>query len=74
MIDLPLKEISAIVGKANLLLKPEALEPYSHDAAPLFKAMPAAVARVRTSIQISALMKLASRLEFPVVPRGQERD
>ncbi len=65
-----LLKLSGIVGEANLLVKPDAIEPYSHDEVAELHRAPEAVARPTTTAQVSAIMKLAQAERFPVTPRG----
>lgn len=64
-----LKELTKIVGSANLLTSPEELTVYSYDATRR-QALPWAVARPASSSEISKILTLANRELFPVVPRG----
>lgn len=65
-----LLKLSEIVGEENLLVKSDALEPYSHDEVAELHHVPEAVARATTTGQVSAIMKLAQAERFPVTPRG----
>jgi glycolate oxidase len=65
-----LLKLSEIVGEENLLVKTDALEPYSHDEVAELNHAPEAVARATTTAQVSAIMKLAQAEGFPVTPRG----
>ncbi len=64
-----IKELQSIVGPANLSTSPESLIAYSYDATRRESA-PWAVARPATAGEIAAILKLANRELFPVVPRG----
>ena len=64
-----LKALAAIVGPANLFTDPEELVAYSYDATRA-AALPAAVARPISAQEVSAILLLANRERFPVVPRG----
>ena len=64
-----LKELSSIVGSAYLSTSPEELLVYSYDATQR-EALPWAVARPASAQEISAILTLANREHFPVVPRG----
>jgi glycolate oxidase len=57
------------VGAANLFTDPEELTVYSYDATRA-AAFPAAVARPVSAQEISAILRLANKERFPVVPRG----
>ncbi len=62
--------ISDIVGSDNIITDPEFLEPYTHDEVASTDAGPEVVATVGTTEQISEIMKLAQKENFPVTPRG----
>jgi len=64
-----LKELKSIVGLAYISTSPEELVVYSYDATQR-ESLPWAVVRPRSSQEISAILKLANRERFPVVPRG----
>jgi len=64
-----IKELSSIVGPANLFTGPEELVAYSYDATRT-AALPAAVARPVTAREVSQILLLANRRRFPVIPRG----
>ncbi len=63
------RDLKNIVGTANLTASPEDLVAYSYDATRT-ESLPWAVARPADAGEISAVMKLANRERFPVVPRG----
>jgi glycolate oxidase len=67
-----LDEIRAIVGAKNVLTDPDMIQPYSHDEVtdPAYHHMPEAVAYVHSAEETSAIIKLANKYHFPVVPRG----
>ncbi|MGE5313371.1 MAG: FAD-binding oxidoreductase [Acidobacteriota bacterium] len=65
-----ISELSAIVGNENVSTEQEDLITYAYDGTQLFSQKPDAVVRPRTKEQISAIMKLANRERFGVVPRG----
>ncbi len=65
-----LLKLSEIVGEENLLVKTDAIEPYSHDEVAELHHAPEAVARVTNTAQVAAIMKLAQAERFPVTPRG----
>jgi glycolate oxidase len=62
--------LADIVGGENLLLSPEQKEAYAHDEVAELWHEPEAVARVRSTEQVSQIMKLAQEQGFPVTPRG----
>lgn len=64
-----LKELEQIVGHANLFTDAEELVVYSYDATRL-ESLPWAVARPASAQEVSAILLLANRERFPVVPRG----
>ncbi|HIQ02614.1 MAG TPA: FAD-binding protein [Anaerolineales bacterium] len=59
-----------IVGKENVLLGPEAMEPYAHDETVGLRAEPEVVVRATSAAQVSAVLRLAQRERIPVTPRG----
>ncbi|MGB7054103.1 MAG: FAD-binding oxidoreductase [bacterium] len=64
------EKIRALVGPENLILEPEALENYSHDETPLYKAMPEVVVKATSTDHVSQIMRLADTYHIPVTPRG----
>lgn len=62
-------KLEKIVGKESLFTAPEDLKCYSYDATNL-SYMPDAVAVPRTPEEISAIVELANKESFPVIPRG----
>jgi glycolate oxidase len=67
--SLPISQISAIVGKENVLTSIEERHCYSYDASKL-KAVPDCVVFPSNTDQIAALLRLANLKRFSVVPRG----
>lgn len=65
-----IQELVAIFGDENVLTAEEDLIAYSYDAAHV-EVKPEVVVFAQTTDQISFLMKLAYRENFPVTPRGQ---
>lgn len=63
------RKLGNIIGAANLHISPEELAAYSYDATRV-ESLPWAVARPASSGEVSAIMLLANRERFPVVPRG----
>ena len=55
--DSTLNEIREIVGKENLLLPGDDIEPYTHDEVTEISATPEAVAKPRSTEEISQIMK-----------------
>ena len=67
------EELRSIVGPNWVVFdNQDALEPFSHDEIPdpHYAHMPEVVVRPRTAEEIAAIMKLASRENIPVTPRG----
>lgn len=63
-------EINAIVSPANVFTDAESLKHYSHDETEDLKFPPVLVVKPKTTEEISAIMKIASREKIPVTPRG----
>lgn len=66
---LPVRELKRIVGSGNLFTAPEELVAYSYDATRA-ESLPWAVARPGSAAEVAAILQLANRDGFPVVPRG----
>jgi glycolate oxidase len=64
-----LKKLKTIVGNDHLSIAPEELVAYSYDATQR-EALPWAVARPASAVEISQVLVLANQEGFPVVPRG----
>ncbi|HHO47793.1 MAG TPA: FAD-binding protein [Desulfobacteraceae bacterium] len=64
-----IKELATIVGRANLLTAPEDLSCYSYDGTGRIF-LPEAVALPGSAGEIAAILRLANRHGFAVVPRG----
>jgi len=64
-----LEELEAIVGKGNVFYHKEDLIVYEQDAS-VERALPDLVVFPSTTQQVSEIVKLASRKEIPIVPRG----
>jgi glycolate oxidase len=62
--------LQEIVGPESVITDPDALENYSHDETPLYKAMPEAAVKPTSTEQVAAIMKLACKENIPVTPRG----
>lgn len=65
-----IQDLRNIVGADYLLNTRERLEDYSHDETPNLSAYPEAVVKPASAEEISELVKLANRENFPVVVRG----
>jgi glycolate oxidase len=64
-----LKELKKIVGSDNLYTSAEEMVVYSYDATQR-ESLPWAVARPASTREVAAILGLANRELFPVVPRG----
>ena len=62
--------LAAIVGQANILLEPAALEPYAHDETPDLRAWPEVVVKPASTQEVAAILRLASERCVPVTPRA----
>jgi len=65
-----LDRLRAIVGAEHVLTSDGDVEPFAHDATPLFRARPDAVVLPATTAQVAAVLGLATQTRTPVVPRG----
>lgn len=65
-----LEEIKKIVGSQNLLIEYEDRLMYSYDGTPTYSQMPEAVVIPHSTEHICAIMQLANKHNFPVIPRG----
>jgi len=65
-----INSLGDIVGKDNVLMARESLEPYSHDETPGLSHLPDVVVKPKTAEEISKIMKLANEKEVPVTPRA----
>lgn len=62
--------IAEIVGPEHVLVAADEVEPFSHDWTEDIAASPAAVARVRTVGEVSALLRYCSARRIPVTPQA----
>lgn len=62
--------LGEIVGPKNLISSGEELEKYAIDESPLGPHLPEAVVKPSSTAEVSAVLKLASRLRIPVTPMG----
>ena len=65
-----IEQLRAIVGAANVVTADEEKEAYAHDELPGLFFLPEAVVKPGSTREVSAIMKLADELCFPVTPRG----
>ena len=66
-----LRELSQIVGPERLLTSPEDLVCYSYDATqPALDQLPGAVVDPLSTEEVAAILRLANRRGFKIVPRG----
>lgn len=63
-------ELKGIFGSDRVLTAAADLAVYAYDATPLFYRPPDAVVFARAREEVQALLRLASRVRFPVIPRG----
>lgn len=65
-------EMKSFLGEKNVVVEPDKLHAYSHDEVTetRYHRMPEAVVYPETAEQVAAVIKLANRELFPVVPRG----
>lgn len=69
MAKTPADELRAIVGAANVLDRPVDLQTYEYDAY-LERSLPRAVVFVRSTAEVSAVVKVLAHEGIPFVPRG----
>lgn len=68
--DATLSELRRIVGVENTLVRPDDMQPYTHDHVTGLSANPEVVVKPRSAAQIAEIMQLAGREKIPVTPRG----
>jgi len=66
---LPIAELQAIAGAANVIYRPEDLIVYEYDGT-IDRGRPSVVVLPDGADQIAELVKLARRFDLPVIPRG----
>ena len=65
-----IEKLKEIAGSENVLCGDEISEDYSHDELGGVESMPDVLVRVKTTEEVSGIMKLAYERELPVVVRG----
>ena len=65
-----IEKLRQIVGPENVITDKEALENYSHDETPIYKAMPEAALKPSSTEEVSRIMKLAYENNIPITPRS----
>ncbi len=65
-----INELKKIIAPEKVLTSREDMLSYAYDGTPLLQQLPEAVVIPETTEQISAILRLANREGFPVVPRG----
>ncbi|HVN98257.1 MAG TPA: FAD-linked oxidase C-terminal domain-containing protein [Syntrophorhabdaceae bacterium] len=65
-----LSELTAIVGKDNVLTTPESLKAYSYDGTTSWIHEPDVVVFPKSTEEVSKIIKIANRDKIPVTPRG----
>jgi glycolate oxidase len=68
--DAIISELSQIVGAENTLVRPDAMEPYTHDHVTGLRADPEVVVKVRSAAEVAEIFRLAQREKISVTPRG----
>ena len=63
-------DLGAIVGEANVDVRPAALVPYRTDATFGYSGIPQAVVRPANTDEVSRILRWATRNRVPIVPRG----
>ncbi|MCW5932794.1 MAG: FAD-binding protein [Fimbriimonadia bacterium] len=64
------KELSVIVGADAVLTDPIQLRAYDCDAYTIEKSLPTVVTLPQETAQVAEIVKVANRLDLPVIPRG----
>lgn len=67
-----ISKLKNIVGEKNIICEKKLMEDYSHDefALPSIRKYPEIVVTPKSSEEVSEIVKLASREQFAIVPRG----
>src|SRR4030095_11758866 len=65
-----INEFKTIVGENYVLYDEETLDHYAHDETENLHYLPDVVVKPRTTLEISALMKICNAKKIPVTPRG----
>jgi len=65
-----IEKLRRIVGPENVITDKDALENYSHDETPIYKAMPEAAVKPSSTEEVSQIMKLAYENNIPITPRS----
>jgi glycolate oxidase len=63
-------ELGEIVGKSGLISRPTELKVYECDGWTIGKSMPDLLVRPRSTVEVSAVLKLLHKRGIPFVPRG----
>ncbi|MGI8550878.1 MAG: FAD-linked oxidase C-terminal domain-containing protein [Dehalococcoidia bacterium] len=66
---LPIRELQAIVGKGNVIYRPEDLIVYEYDGT-IDRGYPSVVVLPDSAAEIAAIVRVARRYDLPVIPRG----
>ncbi|WP_316803447.1 FAD-binding oxidoreductase [Pedobacter nototheniae] len=65
-----LEEIKSILGENAVFTDAESLDNYSHDETEDLRYQPEVVVKPKTTVEVSALLKLCNGYGIPVTPRG----
>ena len=68
--DALIRELAGVLPEKSLLSTPEALRPYECDGLAGYRQVPAVVALPTEESQVIQILKIAHRLDVPVVARG----
>lgn len=68
--ELVIEKLRQSVGPENVITDKDALENYSHDETPIYKAMPEAVVKPASTEEVARIMKLAQENNIPITPRS----
>ncbi len=65
-----IEKLKQIVGEDNVITDKDALENYSHDETPIYRAMPEAAVKPSSTEEVAQIMKLANEANIPITPRS----
>ena len=69
-VDKALLEIDRACSSGAVVREPDVLETYSHDESEAAPTMPEALVRVRSTAEVAAVLRAATKYSIPVTPRA----